>query len=408
MRKVLELPRLSLKERNRRWAEVRKVMKEKDLDCLLLCGFPSNWDSTVANARFLSQIGGNAAFNFVLFPLEEEPTCFILMPTFLEYWKRSQDWVKDIRVRKGTWAESVVSRLKELDLEKKNIGVDGLASALDPDGWFPHRIYEQILKLMPEANFINVGDMLERIRAVKSSEEMEFLEKAASIGDLMLEACAQSAKPGVRECEVYGRMMETMIANGGEEPTLFLWASDAHPFPHPFRLPTVRPLERGDLIICEMHPKYAGYCTHVERTFCLGEPAKEYLNIYEGCLKAYGRGMDLFTAGQKITDAMNGVKETIKGLELDICETGIHGHGLSSLEYPRYRLHAAPKADIEALRSVEDEFRPGMVFAFNIDLVDPRWRNGETGCVFAETIVVTEDKPRRLHNFPMDFQIIAV
>jgi Xaa-Pro aminopeptidase len=203
-------------------------------------------------------------------------------------------------------------------------------------------------------------------------------------------------------------MMETMIAKGGEEPTLFLWASDAHPFPHPFRLPTIRPLEKGDLIICEMHPKYGGYCTHVERTFCLGEPAKEYLNIYEGCLKAYSRGMELFTAGQKITDAMNGVKETIKSLELDICETGIHGHGLSSQEYPRYRTHAAPRADANALESIGDELRSGMVFAFNIDLVDPHWRNGETGCVFAETILVTEDKPKRLHTFPTNFQVISL
>jgi Xaa-Pro dipeptidase len=57
---------------------------------------------------------------------------------------------------------------------------------------------------------------------------------------------------------------------------------------------------------------------------------------------------------------------------------------------------------------MEDEFKPGMVFAFNIDLFDPHWKNGETGCVLAETIVVTQEKPRRLHAFPTDFQIINV
>jgi hypothetical protein len=29
-------------------------------------------------------------------------------------------------------------------------------------------------------------------------------------------------------------------------------------------------------------------------------------------------------------------------------------------------------------------FEPGMVFAFNMDLLDPKWRGGQTGCVFAE------------------------
>ena len=406
MRDKLELPRLSLKERDRRWTEVRKLMREKGLDCLLLCGFPSKWDYTLANARFLTQIGGNAAFNFVVFPLEGEPTCFILMPTFLEYWKRAQDWVKDIQVKKATWAETIVSRLRQLGMESKNIGVDGLPSVLDPDGWFPHGIYSRIREGLVKVNFLNIGDMLEKMRAVKSPEEIEFLEKAAHLGDLMLETCRDTARPGVRECEVYGKMTGTMIGNGGEEPTLFLWTADAHPLPHPFRLPTMRPLEKGDLIICEMHPKYGGYFTHVERTFCLGEPEKEYLRIYDGCLKAYECGMELFTPGRRITEAMNAVKETIKSCGLEICETGIHGHGLSSQEYPRYRHHAVGE-DLKAVKSMEDELRPGMVFCFNIDLVDPNWRHGETGCVFAETVIVTEGKPRRLHRFDKGFQIIG-
>ena len=81
-------------------------------------------------------------------------------------------------------------------------------------------------------------------------------------------------------------MMETMIGNGGEEPTLFLWAADAHPLPHPFRLPTMRPLEKRDLITCEIHPKYGGYCTHVERTFCWVNRKRSISDIYAVCLEA--------------------------------------------------------------------------------------------------------------------------
>ncbi|OGP62854.1 MAG: hypothetical protein A2170_07240 [Deltaproteobacteria bacterium RBG_13_53_10] len=381
-------------------------MEENDLDCLLICGIPCKYDFTMANARFISQLAGNSEYNFVLFPRKGDPTCIILTSTMLNYWVSAQDWVKDIRVRKGTWADSIVPRLKELGLERKNIGVDGLAGYLDPDGWFPYSIYQRILERMPDAHFINLQDMLEKIRAVKSPEEIGMLEKAAELGDRMLEACSETARPGVRECEVYGKMREVMLAKGGEEPTLFLWASDPHPHPHPFRLPTMRPLEKGDLIICEIHPKYGGYFTHVERTFSLGNPEKEYLDIYDGCLKTYHRGMELFTPGRKISEALNGIKEVIESEGLGICEAGIHGHGLSSLEYPRYRHHAR-EADVGGLRVVEDEFKPGMVFAFNIDLVNPRWRNGGTGCVFAETIVITENSPRCLHHFPTHFQILG-
>jgi len=188
---------------------------------------------------------------------------------------------------------------------------------------------------------------------------------------------------------------------------LFLWAADAHPYPHPFRVPTMRPLAKNDMIICEMHPKFGGYFTHVERTFCLGEPEPRYLDIYEACLAAYRRGLDLFKPRAKISQVMDAVRDTIEGSGFGICEAGIHGHGLASLEYPRYR-HHAKGADVGALKAIGDEFRAGMVFAINIDLFDPKWRNGETGCVFAETIVITENGARRLHNFSTDFQQLPV
>ena len=86
-RAPLALPQISLAERDRRWSAVRDAMRERKLDALFLCGWPLMWDFKVANARFLSTIGGNAEFNLMVFPLEGEPTSFVSMPTFLEGWK---------------------------------------------------------------------------------------------------------------------------------------------------------------------------------------------------------------------------------------------------------------------------------------------------------------------------------
>jgi Xaa-Pro dipeptidase len=407
MRSILEVPRLSLAERDRRWAAVRKEMAARDLDAIVLWGWPVMWDFYTANARYLCPIGGNAEFNVLIFPAVGEPTAFIQLPTFLEGWRSSQDWVSDIRVRTKTWADSVAGRLKEMKLEGGKIGMDGLAAPLDPDGWLPHDVHTRLTALLPNAGIVALDDMLEKIRAVKSKEELDALRRAATLGDLMLATCKETARPGVKDCEVYANMMQTMLANGGEEPTLFLWACDPRPYPHPFRLPTMRPMECGDVIICEMHPKIGGYFTHVERTFSLGDPDKKQLEIYEGCLAAYRRGLEGFGPGKTISTAMEAVKDEIVSRGLGICEAGIHGHGLASLEYPRYRHHAIA-ADREAIKVIGDRFKEGMVFAFNIDLFDPAWHDGKTGCVFAETIEITSDGARRLHSYPMEFQQIEI
>jgi Xaa-Pro aminopeptidase len=407
MREKLELVRLSLAERDRRWALTRKEMEARGLDCLILWGWPAVWDFCTANARYLSPIGGNSEFNVLVFPLKGEPTSYVMMPTFVEGWRAAQDWVSDVRPRRATWAHSVMERVNELGLAKGRIGMDGLAGPLDPDGWLPHSVFTKLQELAPQAEFINLDDMMEMMRTVKSEEELQVLARAARLGDLMLTTCRDIARPGVKESEVYGGMMEAMLGNGGEEPTLFLWNCDALPYPHPFRMPTVRPMTRGDLIICEIHPKIGGYYTHVERTFSLGDAKPEQHRIYEGCLAAYEQGMKGFGPGRPISVAMDAVRDLVHEQGFAMCETGIHGHGLASLEYPRYRHHAI-KADQAALKKLGDAFKPGMVFAFNIDLVDPKFHDGKTGCVFAETVVITETGARRMHEYPTNFQTIAV
>ena len=299
MRKLVEYPTLSLAERDRRWAAVRNEMRARHLECLVLCGWPTMWEFNIANARYLCPIGGNAEFNVLVFPAAGEPTSFIYPPILIENWRGAQGWVADVRPRAGDVCRQRRRSAHRAGAHGARVGIDGLAGPLDPDGWVPHSMYLRLQERLPGVELVNLNDMMEKLRTVKSPEEIDVLQKAAAIGDLMLQACRDTARPGVKECEVYGRMMETMLANGGEEPTLFLWAADAHPYPHPFRVPTIRPLVKGDMIICEMHPKYGGYFTHVERTFCLGEPDPRYIDIYDACLAAYQRGLDLFRPGKR-------------------------------------------------------------------------------------------------------------
>jgi Xaa-Pro aminopeptidase len=405
MRAEMELPRLSIAERDRRWAATRAKMREKGLDCLVLWGWPALWDFYTANARYLCPIGGNAENNVLIFPLHQEPTSFVLMPTFVEYWKRSQNWVSDIRARKNSWADTVVQRLKELKLEKASIGMDGSAGPLDPDGWLPRSIYDGVVSALADARIVDLDDDLELMRSIKSAEEIAMLERAAVLGDRMLQACMDNARPGARETEVYSAMVHAMLSEGGEEPTLFLWACDQHPFPHPFRVPALRRMQANDIIICEIHPKIGGYFTHIERTFCLGQPDRNIQRIHDGCIAAFNRGMELFAPGESIVETLNDVKSVVDQAGLGICELGIHGHGLASLEYPRYRFHALA-GDQAALKRGGETFVPGMVFAFNINLFDPQWRGGDTGTVFAETVHITETGARYLHRFPHDLQRI--
>lgn len=391
----------SLAERDRRWTAVREHMAQRDLDALVLFGWPYDWDRATGNARYLCPIGGNSEFNILVFPAVGDPIAFVLTFTMNGYWQIAQDWVPDVRPKRGPWATCVSDALLELGVGTGRIGLDGLAGTLDPDGWVPVPVFDGLRDALPGAEFVDLQDMMERIRCVKSDEELDFLRAAARLGDAMLAACQETAAPGVPEAVAYAAMREVMIAKGGEEPTLLLWAADAHPYPHPFRLPSTRDLERGDIILTEMHPRYAGYSTHLERTYSVGaDPSAEISRIHDGCLAVFEAGMRGFVPGGSIVEAMTAVEDEMLARGLGFEELGIHGHGLGSLEYPRFRHHAR-EADVAAMERLgDDRFVAGMSFAFNIDLVDPAYRDGRTGAVFAETVVIGESGPEALHSTP--------
>ena len=102
------------------------------------------------------------------------------------------------------------------------------------------------------------------------------------------------------------------------------------------------------MIICEMHPKFGGYFTHVERTFCLGKPEARYLDIYDACLAAYRRELGLFRPGGKISEAMDAVRDTIE----EAASASASNAAMASRRWNRRYRHHALRADEGALKAM--------------------------------------------------------
>ena len=405
MNEMLELPQLSTAERDRRWKAVREAMLTQKLDCLIVYGANSSWDSRIANVRYLTQIGGNGEQAWVIFPLTGEPVCFTSFAWINDWWHYSQSWVKNVRPIQKSWAFSIAEILKERGLEKGNIGVVGLPGLFDREGWIPFMTYKQIIEELPSANLVNATTLVEAVRMIKSSEEITCLEKAGELGDLIWNTMVKTAKPGVKERIVYGKMLETMLSNGGEYPTLFLWESGSSPLPHPFFLVTDRVLQKNDIISVEVHPKYNGYLSHQERAFCLGKPQKEIRYIYDIAQQCFDHALKMLTPGMELEKYVAAIRQPIYDAGLDFVEAGIHGHGLESPEYPTIQspLQKKPlESGNPAMITVDTTLKVGMVFALIFDLIDPKYKDGKTGAALADTVLVTETGSRRLNKYPMD------
>jgi Xaa-Pro aminopeptidase len=281
------LPKFSASERDRRWGKVRELMRAAGLDAII--GFPnqSHWDQFQADIRYLTHIGGHQYEVAVVFPLSGEVTAFVRGANEVEWWAIAQDWVKDIRATRRTWGEPVIERMKELKLDGARIGVSGLSGLLRaPEGTVVTGMVEKVKKAFPKAQIENATEILQDARSVKGEEEVAFIERSAEILDRVVEALVAKARPGVMENEVVATIWQTIIANGGDYPSMTHWGAGKG-VPWASRMAPHRKLEAGDMINTELEAKYGGYIAQTVQAACLGKIPQELRRAFEVSVKIF-------------------------------------------------------------------------------------------------------------------------
>ena len=407
------VPQLSLTERDRRWRATRQAMSEEGIDCLLLWGNDLFWDMGVANVRYLTHIGSKMA-TFVVFPLSSDPIVFAGLPHMnrpLSIYHSTQNWVSDIRVNIGI--DNVASTLKELGYESSRIGVVGYGTTLVPDN-ITHREYVRLVERLPRAQFVEATDLVAKQRVIKSDEEIRMLEKAGELAYKTVQSLIASARPGVRECELYANMVHTQISSGCE-PVIFnllhsgpATASVSEGLQHLLHgseqpgAPTMRPLREGDLVVTEFHTSYGGYLAATEFSVFIGKAPKELQRIHEVAVECLESGTESMRPGTTLRELWEAFRRPCSRAGLDYVELGFHGHGLSSPEYPSvtYKPREAPMLTGDALGDFV--IQENMVFGTNIDIFDPNWRT-DVGIMFGDMLHVTKNGARKLVNTPTQF-----
>jgi Xaa-Pro aminopeptidase len=389
---------LSLAERDRRWAAVRAAMAERGLDALIIRGTSLKWDGGTANIRYLSQIGGNGEEAMMVFPAAGEPIVLVWAPSQRNWWAQAQDWVKEFRQGSPNWSEATVAAVREVGHAGGRIGVVGIGGRTEAGNCMSYDIYAGILAAMPDAHFEPASDILERLRIVKSPEEIAFMEKSGALCDAAVAAMLEAAgRSGVKSHEVYAEILYACYRAGGEAPMFLMYEADPAAY-HALRFPTTRALEPGYVLLQEILPKYAGYFTQIMVPVCIGEPDAEYRRLGDAATAAYH-------------ECINAARPGISTIELaaimnrPIVEAGLiwtrpqwHGTGLENVEPPTDRTfpgNTGPKREVT--------LRPGMILGVQPMAAFPDRRKGVQ---IGDTIVITDTGCRRLSKSEMRFYAV--
>jgi len=179
------------------------------------------------------------------------------------------------------------ARMKELQLDNARIGVSGLSGLLRaPEGTVVVGMLDQVRQAFPRAQFENATEILQDARSIKSPEEVAWMERAAEILDQVVAAILARAKPGVMENEMVATIWQTIIANGGDYPSMTHWGAGVN-VPWACRIAPHRPLKAGDMINTELEAKYGGYIAQTVQAACLGKIPSDLKRAFEASVKVF-------------------------------------------------------------------------------------------------------------------------
>ena len=182
-------------------------------------------------------------------------------------------WLERIEIV-DDYAESPYERaadvLRQLGLAEETIGLE--KSYVNAQRW------EEIGVLLPKARIVDSTELMDRVRWIKTPEEVAALEAGARLLDEAYLEVLPTVRPGDTERLVHSRIIESCLRRG---------ANWAHGILNSSRNTVAYggesdlAFEAGDIIRNDYVSYLNGYPGHQSRSVCVGAPSDEQKRIYQ-------------------------------------------------------------------------------------------------------------------------------
>jgi Xaa-Pro dipeptidase len=202
-------------------------------------------------------------------------------------------------------------------------------------------------------NPVSATLLLEELRRVKTTYEIDCLTKAAELADRGYQYFAQVIEEGMAEFELVAEV-ESFLKTNGAEDNFMLIASGGVEVTG-MRPPTARRFQKGDSVTTELTPQVNGYFAQICRTLVLGEPNAHQRQAFSIFAEARQAAEDLLAPGVNVSALARAQNDVFRkygyGEYTGPKHTRVRGHGLG--------LH--PDENPYILEDVDYVVKPGMI-----------------------------------------------
>jgi Xaa-Pro aminopeptidase len=232
-----------------------------------------------------------------------------------------------------------------------------------------YRFIDEMKARYPLHTFCRAATIMKELRAVKTKEEVQVIQKAIDITEVAFRRLLQFIQPGVKEyeieAEIYhsflsqratGVAYHSIIASGDNARTLHYTSNN-------------NVCKEGELILMDFGAEYGGYCADLTRTVPVnGKFTKRQKEVYNACLHLHDYAKSILKPGISILNYTDKVGEEASKQFLKIGllnKSDIKNEDAENRAYRKYLYHGISHhlgLDVHDLGTRTAPISAGMVF----------------------------------------------
>ena len=236
--------------------------------------------------------------------------------TDFRYIEMAKSAISNVHVLPVTDENTYSKQIKAI-LDENNIAAIGFED--DRLTFAQHREWKKKLK----KKLVPAGKLLDELRAVKSTSELNKIIKAQRIAEKTFEELLPLVSTDITEKQLATELVYKLIKNGADDKGFDPIVVSGPKSSLPHGVPGDVKIGSGFLTF-DFGASYDGWRSDMTRTVCVGNPTEEMINVYNTVLKALKAGIAAIHAGVKGVDVDAAARNIIK----DAGYGEFFGHGL--------------------------------------------------------------------------------
>ena len=204
-------------------------------------------------------------------------------------------------------------------------------------------LYELYNKAV-EAELKPVSGLVEKLRMVKTADELAILKKAAKIADDAFAHIITFIRPGITELDVSNELEFFMRKQGATSSSFSIIVASGLRSALPHGVATNKVIETGDFVTLDYGALYNGYISDITRTVAVGEPSDKLKEIYAVTLEAQELALKDIKPGMTGIEADAIARDYIKSKGYGEAFGHSTGHGIGlEVHEGTWHCHSAQK-----------------------------------------------------------------